>query len=429
MGEEEKFETIIVGAGPAGIACAYTLAKKGKSVLVIERGSNAGSKNVTGGRLYTYALEILEPGIWKEAALERKVTHERTIILQGDNALNIEYYNPSFNRDDRMPVAYTILRGAFDEWFAARAEEMGAIVACGVKVDGLIQKDGKVVGVKCGEDDMLADIVVAADGVNSLIAQEAGIIPDISAHSIGIGVKEVIELPAPVIEERFNLKDGEGTACMLLGCTEGIHGGGFLYTNKESISLGCVFTPEEAAQNKKPIHKIFQDVKMLPAVNELITGGQTVEYSAHLVSERGYRGIPESIFKNGLLLVGDAAGLVVNMGYSIRGMDLAILSGIAAARAILNEDRIELVGPVYYQELEQLIMPTMKALDGYTDLLAIPRIYANYPAFALDLCQQVYHITGEVPRKIKDEARAVLKNNNLSIWNLIKDGLRGYRSI
>lgn len=430
MGEEEKFETIVIGAGPAGIACAYTLAKAGKSVLVIERGSNAGSKNVTGGRLYTYALDMLEPGLWREAALERKVTHERTMILQGDNALNIEYHNPSFNQDGQLPVSYTIMRGVFDEWFAAKAEEMGAMVACGIKVDGLIEKNGQIVGVKCGEDEMLAEVVVAADGVNSFIAQEAGLIKDISARTVGVGVKEVIELPARIIEERFNLKADEGTAAMLLGCTEGIHGGGFLYTNKESISLGCVFPPEEAAQHGKQIHDIFQNLKIHPAVNALITGGQTVEYSAHLASKMGYRGIPQKLYRDGLLLVGDAAGLVINTGYSIRGIDLAIVSGLAAAQAILqSEGRIEAVGPAYRQELERLVLPAMKAVDGFADLLEINRLYSNYPAFALEMCQQIYRVTGEIPKNIKKEMKAALKHNNLSIWNLMKDGLRGYKSI
>ncbi len=429
MGEEEKFEAIVIGAGPAGIACAYKLAQEGKSVLVIERGERPGSKNVTGGRLYTYALELLDPGLWSEAALERKVTHEKTIILNGSNALNIEYHNPSFNQEGQMPVSYTILRGSFDEWFAGKAEEMGALVACGIKVDGLIEQNGQVVGVRCGEDEMLADVVVAADGVNSVIARQAGLISDIAASTVGVGVKEIIELPAPVIEERFHLQGDEGTACMLLGCTEGIHGGGFLYTNQQSISLGCVFTPEEAARNGRQIHDIFQELKMHPAINPLLTGGQTVEYSAHLVSEMGYRGIPQNIFKSGLLLAGDAAGLVINTGYSIRGIDLAIVSGLAAALAILQVNRAEEVGPAYRKELQRLVIPAMQAADGFVNLLEIPRIYSDYPAFILDMCEQAYRIDAGEPKNLKKAMASALKRNDLSAWKLIKDGLRGYRAI
>ncbi len=123
---------------------------------------------------------------------------------------------------------------------------------------------------------------------------------------------------------------------MILGCTEGIHGGGFLYTNQDSISLGCVFMPEEVAAHGKSVHEIFQDFKMHPAIYPLIADGETVEYGAHLVSEEGYRGIPKKLYRDGFLMVGDAAGFVINTGYSIRGIDLAIVSGVAAARAIID---------------------------------------------------------------------------------------------
>lgn len=430
MSEADKFDAIVVGAGPAGISCAYTLAKEGRSVLVIERGNSAGEKNVTGGRLYTYALDLVEPGLWEKAALERKVCHESTMIINGDKSIAIDYKDPAFTKEGVRPQSFTILRGVFDEWFASKAEEMGALIACGIKVDEIMEENGRIIGVRAGEDEMLADIVIAADGVNSFIAQQAGLISDIAAHSVGIGVKEVIELPAKTIEERFNLGPGEGTAMMILGCTEGIHGGGFLYTNQDSISVGCVFMPEEAAQHGRQIHDIFQDFKMHPAIYPLIAEGETAEYSAHLVSEMGYRGIAGKMYKEGLLLVGDAAGLVINTGYSIRGIDLAMVSGVAAARAILAESDAKKVGPRYMQELKDLkVLPAMKAVDGYYDLLEIPFIYKNYPGMAADLFASMYNVNGNVGPDMKKEFKAILKRNGISVWQLLKDGIRGYRSI
>jgi electron transfer flavoprotein-quinone oxidoreductase len=362
MSEEEKFDAIIIGAGPAGAACAYTLAKEDKEVLIIERADTPGSKNVTGGRLYTYALEMLDAGLYAQAALERKVTHEQIMMLSRDRAICIDYHDPSFNTEGAAPISYTILRANFDPWLVEKAEEMGAMVACGIKVNELIEKEGKVIGIKAGEDEMYAHVVVAADGVNSFMAQKAGLINDIEANSVGVGVKEVIELPAEIIEKRFNLKKGEGAARMILGCTEGIHGGGFLYTNKDSLSLGAVFMPEEAAEKRKSIHEVFQNLKMHPSIYQLIEGGETVEYSAHLVTESGYRGIPRKIYKEGFLMVGDAAGFVMNTGYSIRGIDLAIVSGIAAARAIIKAQDNAEVGPQYMQELHNnKVIPAMKA--------------------------------------------------------------------
>ncbi len=431
VSEGEKFDAIIIGAGPAGAACAYTLAKEGKEVLVIERGDTPGCKNVTGGRLYTYALEMLDEGLFEDAALERKVTHEQIMMLSGERAITVDFHDPSFNQDGKTPMSYTVLRAPFDEWLASQAEEMGAMIACGIRVDELLEKDGKIVGVIAGEDEMYAEVVVAADGVNSLMAQKAGLIKDIDMLTVGVGVKEVIELPARTIEERFILLNPEeGTARMILGCTEGIHGGGFLYTNKESISLGCVFMPDEVAQRKKSIHEIFQNLKMHPAIYSLIAGGETVEYSGHLVGEAGYRGIPKRICREGFLVVGDAAGFVINTGYSIRGIDLAIVSGIAAARAIINAGTVAQVGPLYMKELDETrLLPTMKALDGYFDVLQTRWLYDKMPHLAADVFGSLFTVDGKVPGKITKDVRDQMKEHKLSMWDFIKFGLKGARSL
>lgn len=427
MSVEDKFDVIIIGAGPAGTACAYTLAKEGKNVLVIERGSTAGTKNVTGGRFYTYALDLVEPGLWKDAALERKVTHEQIMMMDGNQSVTIDYSNPLFNKDGEMPQSFTILRAVFDEWFASKAEEQGAVIACGIKVDGLIEENGRITGVKAGGDEMFADLVIAADGVNSMIAREAGLVPELSDRTTGVGVKEIIELPAKTIEERFHLKPGEGASLLMLGCTEGIHGGGFLYTNNESISLGCVYTPSEAASHGRQIHDILQDLKMHPSIYPLIEGGKTVEYGAHLVREEGYRGIPKKLYREGLMVIGEAAGFIVNLGYTIRGIDLAIVSGVAAARAVISGKN---PGPAYLEELKNIkLLSSMKAFDGYFDLLEIHRLYETYPKVATGVFNKLYSISGEVPVSIKKGIWGVLKENGVSLWQLVKDGIRGFRSI
>ncbi len=423
---EEKFDAIIIGAGPAGSACAFTLAQAGKEVLMIERGDSPGRKNMTGGRVYTYALDILEEGLYEKAALERKVTHEQIMMLSGARAVSIDFINPSYNQEGTMPMSYTVLRTKFDKWLASKAEKMGAALVCGIKVDELIERDGKIAGVVVGEDQLSADIVIAADGVNSFMAQQAGLIPDIKAETVGIGVKEIIELPEKTIEERFNLKAGEGAARMLLGCTEGIHGGGFLYTNKDSISLGCVFTPQEVAQKKKSVQEIFQELKMHPAIYELIKDGETVEYSAHLVSEAGLRGIPSQLYREGFVMIGDAAGFVINTGYSIRGIDLAILSGIAAARAIIVSGKPLDVGPAYMEELQKVnLIPTMQQADPFFEILETPWLYDRLPNLANGVCERLFTVNGQVPKKIRSQMTQLLKLNDIGIWNLIKLAIKG----
>lgn len=427
MGEEEKFDAIIIGAGPAGTACAYILAREGKNVLVIERGVSAGSKNVTGGRLYTYALELVEPGLHAEAPLERKVIREQIMMLGAGSAITVDYLDYTFKKD--VPQSYSILRAPFDEWFAGKAEEQGAMIAPGILVDDLIIKDNKVVGVKAGEDEMYADIVIAADGINSFMAQKAGLCSDITGHMVGVGVKEIIELPAETIQNRFNLAEDEGTARMIIGCTEGIQGGGFLYTNKDSVSLGIVFSPESAAKQGKSIQEIYQDFKMHPAVYSLIGDGNTVEYGAHLVPESGWRGVPKKLYRDGFLITGDAAGFCINTGTILRGIDLAIVSGVAAARAITKTADISAVGPAYVRELEELgLIPTMKMFAGWPDIVAIPRMAETYPRLANDAMRFMFAVDGSVPQKMPKAMKEIVKSY-VSIGQLLSDGWKGVTSV
>ena len=311
---EDKFDVIVVGAGPAGSACAYTLAKAGRNVLLLERGNSAGSKNVSGGRLYTYALELVEQGLYERAPLQRKIVREQIMLLGADSAMTVDYFNPAFGAQSggaapgaKVPQSFSVVRASLDEWFAGEAEAAGATVVPGMLVDGLIEENGKIAGIKIGDEEMRADLVVAADGVNSLLGQKAGLFPDASSHAVGVGVKETIELPDSIINQRFGVTDAEGAARVAIGCTDGISGGAFLYTNKGSVSLGIVFNPEQAGKQQRHIQDIFQDFKMHPAIQALIEGGTSIEYGAHLVPENGYDGIPKRLYRDGFLVVGDAA--------------------------------------------------------------------------------------------------------------------------
>lgn len=154
MGEENQFDAVVVGAGPAGLACAYLLAKAGKAVLIIERGDAPGAKNVTGGRIYAYALNLLDQELLEDAAWERKVSHEEIMIIDGKRSITIDYHDPSLTEGDQSIQSYTVLRAVFDQWMAGKAEEVGAMLVCGIRVDDLIQREGRVVGVIAGEDEI-----------------------------------------------------------------------------------------------------------------------------------------------------------------------------------------------------------------------------------------------------------------------------------
>src|SRR5256886_16229321 len=112
----------------------------------------------------------------------------------------------------------------------------------------------------------------------------------------------------------------------------GLRGGGFLYTNKASVSLGLVVSSEDLSRKKIEVQALQTKFRMHPAVQRLLRGGKVVEYSAHLVPELGAGMMPQ-LWADGVLVAGDAAGFLINNGYTFRGVDLAIASGIAAGGA------------------------------------------------------------------------------------------------
>jgi electron transfer flavoprotein-quinone oxidoreductase len=149
------------------------------------------------------------------------------------------------------------------------------------------------------------------------------------------------------------------------------------------------------------------------------------------VSEAGYRGIHKKLYREGFLMIGDAAGFVINTGYSIRGIDLAIVSGIAAARAVITAgDNVAAAGSYYMQELNHLkLMPTMKAADGYFEILETPWIYDKVPNLANDVFNSLFKVSGEVPQSMKNTVMGAMKANGLSLWQLIQLGIKGVKSL
>ena len=159
-----------------------------------------------------------------------------------------------------------------------------------------------------------------------------------SPQDYAVGFKEVIELPPRTIEERFGVRENEGAAHLFLGSlTKGRFGGGFLYTNRSSLSLGLVLRIQDLMEHAPLLEapRFLDDFKNRPEIAPLIAGGETVEYSAHVLPEAGFGGLIGP-FADGLLIAGDAAGFSLNMGLTVRGMEFALASGVLAARTILR---------------------------------------------------------------------------------------------
>ena len=393
---EEKFDAIVVGGGLAGLTAASVMAKEGLEVLLVEKGNYCGSKNVTGGRFYGHSLEKVIPGFAESAPVERRITKERFSTMKDGELVTAEYNSADLN--EPKGDSYSVLRGKFDQWYAEQAEEMGVMMVCGVRVDELLVEDGKVIGVKAGDEEMEADVVVLADGVNSLLAQELGMKEELLPTQTTVGAKEVITLPAETIEERFGISDDEGLAWVFhqSATEEGICDG-FIYTNKDSVSVGITLYVGEIENSSVSVPQMMEDFKANPAVAPLIEGGTLAEYSAHLIPEGGFEMIPKLV-DDGILLVGDSAALAANFGFTIRGMDLAVESGRLAAEAVLAANQKGDFGKeslsAYVSALEDsFVIPSMKAEEACRKVAAA-HDYSIDPVMAYNEIMQQENVAG-----------------------------------
>jgi len=424
----EKVDVIIVGGGLAGLSCALELSDSGMAVLVLERGDFSGSKNVTGGRIYVRPLKDYLPDIWKNAPLERHVTREILTLMGEGNSTSLELFSDRFNREPYP--SYTVLRAKFDRWLADFLSEKGVFVVPQKRVDDLIRDGEKIIGVKAGDEELGADCVVAADGVLSFMAEKAGYRQPFKPQHFAVGFKEVIELDPKTIEDRFRLGEGEGAAQLFAGAlTKGMMGGGFLYTNQNSLSLGLV-VGLHALNQKEPreeTFKLLDQFKERPEIKNLIKGGNVVEYSAHLITEGGLHVKPK-LYGDGMLVVGDAAGLGLNMLVTVRGMEYAMASGVLAGRTIKmakEKNDFSASSLSHYEKLlnDSFIMKEMTNFRNTLSVLENERLFKKYPQAISDLFEKVMWVDENAKQSLYRTVYEGLKQNFLNL-ETFKDWLQ-----
>ncbi len=327
----EKFDAIVVGAGPAGVTAAYVMAKSKINVAVIERGEYPGSKNVIGGVLYIKTMDDVSPGFWSDAPLERKIVqHSYCLMGKGEHAI---ISHVSTGHSDTAS-GYTILRSKFDRWYLKKAQEAGATVITKTNVTELLSNQGRIVGVRTDRGDLSADIVVVAEGANTMLCEKAGLITKPRPDQMAIAVKEIVALPSNRIQERFALSEGEGTAIHYIGALfEGLVGFGFVYTNKESLSVGFGAIISTMMRKRIKPYDLMEKFKQEPSVEPFLRDGVVKEYQAHMIPEAGYVGIPK-LYSDGVLVVGDSAMLANPV--TGEGADLAVLSGRLAGEVAIQ---------------------------------------------------------------------------------------------
>src|SRR5579864_8464977 len=403
MAEEEKFDAVVVGAGPAGSAAAITMAKAGLQVALLERGVKPGSKNVMGGILYNHYLEEIVGDEWKQAPLERPIIEERRWLMTADAAIGIDYKNL---RNKEKPHSYSVLRARFDAWFAEQAEKAGAMVVPETVADRLIVRDNRVVGVGTGRgDDLHADVVIVCEGIGlgaSLLEKTVingkPLRRKLRPNEVAMAVKEIMQLDSGLIEERFNCEPGEGCTIECFGdSTMGMSGFMFIYTNKDTLSVGGGALLSEFNKTLRSPNDLLEHFKNHAAVKPLLRGAETVEFLGHLIPEGGYRGIPR-VHGPGYLVCGDAA--MLSNPVHREGSNLAMVSGRLAGETVVHcketGDFSERRLAEYRGRLDHSwIMADMKKYDGAVPLLEHnPQMLTKYPQVADRALDEFFRVDG-----------------------------------
>jgi electron transfer flavoprotein-quinone oxidoreductase len=430
----DKFDCIIIGAGPAGVSAALTLVKKGLTVAVFERGEYPGSKNLFGGILYSPVLNKLIPEFYNEAPVERHITKRRYSILSKKSEMAVEFAFEDFNQPP-FNNSFTVLRSKFDRWFAQKAEDAGAVIFTETVVDDFIYDNGKVSGIKARREggDVYADVVICAEGANSLLTEKAGLKKKPFPYQMITASKEVISLPTEVIEDRFSLNNDEGMALEFFGgAVKGMIGSGFIYTNKDSLSVGVGCPISVMKKNSIKPNDLLESFKSHPVVKKFLRGGKIEELSAKMIPEVDYKNLPKLI-ANGFLVVGDAGGFV-NPSLYREGTNMAMYSGVAAAETILEAkekgDFSENGLQGYIKKLKDSFV--MKDLERYGDVpekvSEMPQLFKEYPDAILKMAQGYFTISDSSKDEMHRQAWDGFKDK-VSIWRFLWDMYRMRRAI
>lgn len=442
---DDKFDCIVVGGGIAGLSAALTLAKNNMKFLLVERGEFSGAKNVSGGVLWGTRLNDLVPDYFdQDAGFERYVNHRRLTFLDNQSAFSIDFKSDHFA--EKPYKGLIVLRSKFDNWLASKVEEAIAessfpdesFVATNILVDKILMENGKAVGIRTGEEEFHADCVIIAEGVNNLLTRQVGLQDQyVPADYMATGIKEVIRFDQKVLEDRFQLDGNAGLTNEFIGfASGGVEGGGFLYTNKDTVSLGLVLNMKSMRENlskDKKIYDVLTDFKSHSAVKDMLAGGEVVEYSAHVVSTGDMRALPKELYTDGVLLAGESANLLLNSGKAIQGMDYAMESGILAAETVVeakakgNFSKATLIE--YRKKLDNsYVMKDLRNFQGAVKFLHSEEMFTSVPKVVNEFGRQFFTVDNSPTDKTPTMLRKAVKKHS-SIWSLIKLGIKGARSL
>lgn len=429
----KSHDVIVVGAGPAGATAALKMAREGLCVLLLERGAVPGEKNMFGGMLPNCpVISELLPGFWQDAPLERHIV-KRTLCLLSDTAAS-SFVFESKNFDQPPYSGCTIYRPLFDRWYAGKAREAGADLVSSCPAEELITDGKSVKGVRLGPDgtEIRAPVTIVCDGVVSRLACQAGFRKTPEPHSLALGIKALFRLREKEINERFGLVRDQGCSHEFIGCTGGIRGGGFIYTQTETLSAGLVLHLDSLKKSGRAPYDLFEEFLACDFVRKLLKGARLVEYSAHMIPEGGYREVPR-LYADGMLMAGDAAGLCYTNGLNLEGMNLAMTSGFHAAETVVaafeNNDFSARQLARYQESLkDSFVLRDMKTYEKSMSFMRNDRLFSVYPGLVGTVMERIFQGSGKPRGKIGKIGWETARET-LPVSELLTDLLKGGRSL
>ncbi|MCL4440146.1 MAG: FAD-dependent oxidoreductase [Firmicutes bacterium] len=428
-----NFDVIVVGAGPAGITAALLLARKGLKVTLLERGEFPGSKNMFGGAVFGRVLHDIIPEYWTKAPFERFISRKMITMLAEDSAVSLDFHSAAFKKPPYN--GFVVQRTSFDRWYAQEAVKAGAVLLTQTVADDIIREGSQVVGVMARrpQGELRAKVVIAADGAVSLLAKKAGLRREFTPNQFSLGVKEVVQLPAGALEERLGLTGDEGMSNEFLGrMGGGLHGGAFIYTNRDCLSLGVVAQAHSLKARKATIYDALDQFKRHPAVAPLLEGGRFLEYSAHLIPEAGINMVPQ-LFTGGMMVAGDAAGLVLAGGVFLEGVNFAIAAGKAAAETAIQafeKGNFDQAAMAEYEVRlkESFVLQDIDRFKTAIPMLLNERLYEVYPSFVCRTLENWFMVDGTGHPKLAGMVKRLL-GEDMGLWQMTKDGYQFGRAM
>lgn len=385
-----------------------------------------------GGVLFREAAESVFGRFWEDGPVERPVIEQRMWVLGKQSVVTTGYRSADFGRPPYN--AFTVLRAKLDPYFAKKAEDAGAYVITDTQVIDLIWQNGKIVGVRTGrEGDLFADVVLDAEGINAFAAVKAGIRKDFTMENAALAVKEVHSLPVDVINARFNVSSDEGVTILMSGeFAHGMMGSGFIYTNKDTLSVGFGAIVSHLVDAKIRPNDLIEEMKAHPAIKPLLEGSEIKEYLAHLIPEVRYEELPRP-YGPGYMILGDAAGFV-NFLYQ-EGANLAITSGrLAGETAIAAKERgdFSLESLSQYERLlkASFVMKDLYDLRNAPGFFRTHREFFNvYPRILNQAAQDFLTVDTTSKKDRRNEILRMVRQNR-PLWRVgrdLFDALRAFR--